>query len=142
VPDWAEGGFRALFFRIGEFRFGMPLVLMRSIFTPSGRLTRVPGQAAWHCGLARHRGETVVVADFGLLLGVTASCAEPRYLLLIGDGQGALACDQLEDALALDPTEVRWTRPGSGPAWLAGFLPQQMCGLLDAEVIGNKIRHG
>lgn len=142
MPGWAEGGFRVLLFRIGDFRFAMPLVLMRGVFESPDRLTRVPAQPAWHLGLVRHRGQSVVVADFGLLMGLQARCSAPGYLLLVGDGQGAIACDEIEDAVEVDPHTVRWARATVGKAWLVGLMTQQMCCLLDADAVAEGIRHG
>ena len=141
VPEWAREPFRVLLFRVGELRFAMPLILMRSVTPMPDRLTHVPGQPAWHLGVARYRDESVVVADVGSLLGVKAACVKPSHLLVIGDGREAISCDGVEEAIAITADDVRW-RHLSGQPWLRGLLVDQMCGLLDAEVIGRKIRHG
>lgn len=142
VPAWSEGGFRALLFRIGGFRFAAPLVRMRGIVAMPDRLTRIPAQPAWHLGVARYRGQSVVVADFGLLTGVQARKAEPRYLLMIGDGDVAITCDGIEDEIGVEPQHVSWAKPDSARAWLAGLLTDQMCGLLDTDVLSGQVRHG
>lgn len=142
VPDWAQDPFRALLFRVGGFRFAMPLILMRSIFGLPDKITRLPAQPVWHRGLVRYRDQCVAVVDLGSLFGVHASCVAPRYLLLIGDGHAALECDEIEDALVVDPKAVRWSKKEAGRSWMAGLIPHQMCGLLDADAITEQIRHG
>ena len=141
VPAWAQEPFRVLLFRIGELRFAVPLILMCSVTRIPDRLTRVPAQPPWHLGVARYRDESVVVADLGLLLGLRAPCPDPAYLLVIGDGCEAIACDTVEEAVVVTADDVRWRR-AAGQPWLSGLLVDHMCGLLDAEVIGRRIRHG
>lgn len=142
VPAWACQAFRALLFRVGAYRFAMPLVLMRGVDLVPARPTCVPGQARWHLGVVRHRGVPVVLADLGALLGLAAANATPRYLLLIGDGDCAIGCDLIEDAVMVEPDDVRWRARNRGPGWLAGLLIGPMCALLDPGVIGQQVRHG
>ncbi|MCG6967365.1 MAG: chemotaxis protein CheW [Chromatiaceae bacterium] len=143
VPAWGAQGFRALLFRIGAYRFAMPLVLLRSIAPLAERLTGVAGRPAWQLGLLRYRGRPVLVTDLGPLLGIQARCAAPRYLLVIGDGRTAVACDQIEQAVVVGTGDVRWRAAAAGRAvWLAGLLLRQMCAVLDADVIDERIRHG
>ncbi|MCB1723700.1 MAG: chemotaxis protein CheW [Gammaproteobacteria bacterium] len=142
LPAWAVNGFRALLFRIGEFRFALPLVLMRGVAPGEERLGKIPGLPAWHLGAMHSRGALVNVADLGQLVGIDAHCTALRYLLLIGDGRVALGCDALEDAVVVDSAQVRWQRhQRAGRAWLAGLLVQQMCLLLDADALAQAMRH-
>ncbi len=141
-PSWAAQAFRVLLFGIGEFRFALPLIRMRSVaLLPDGRVT-LPGQPPWHLGVARLRGGPVVMADLGLLVGVEARCSSARYLLVIGDGNVALVCDHIDDAPLISPEQVRWQRGDRGIAWLAGLLSEAMCVLLDADALVAEIRHG
>lgn len=142
VPSWAETTFRALLFRVGDYRFALPLVLMRGVAVLEQAPHRVPGQAAWHLGIAHSRGTRVTLVELGLLVGVDARCRGMRYLLLLGDGQWALACDAIEEAVLVDSDDVRWHRGRDKRAWLAGFLVQQMCVLLDGEALYGAMRHG
>lgn len=142
VPGWSRAGFRVLLFRIGDHRFAMPLLLMRSICLVPDKLVKVPGKPDWQRGLVRYRGDLVQVADLGSLLGIKASCVAPRYLLIIGDGLCAFECDRIEDAIPVVSQDVRWSSRGEGRAWLAGLLADQMCTLLDADAIVQRIRHG
>lgn len=142
VPAWAATDFRALLFSIGPLRFAVPLVLMRSIAHLPGQRTQVPGQPVWHLGVVRYRGRSVVVADLGALIGIAAHCNTPRYLLVIGEGGEALVCDRVEDMALVTPDSVRWRRPDGTRAWLAGMLSEQMCALLDPDVLAGAMRHG
>lgn len=141
-PLWATHDFRALLFRVGEYRFAMPLVMMQSVASLPAQRTRLPAPAAWHLGLIRYRQRSVALADLGLLIGVQARCAAARYVLVIGDGSGGVVCDQIDDAVLVRAGEVHWRRPSQDRAWLAGLLTQQMCVLLDVDALWVSIGHG
>lgn len=144
VPDWAKvaAGFRVLQFRIGEYRFAMPMVLLRSVALLPDRVTALPAQPRWQRGVVHHRGGNLALADLGVLIGVAARCDSARYMLVFGDGRQALVCDDIEDAVLVDTGEVRWRRERQHRAWLLGLLLGQMCVLLDPDVVANGIRHG
>ncbi len=140
IPGWAREPFRALLFRIGDLRLAVPLILIRSVTRIPDRITEVPAQPAWHRGVTRYRDASVVIADLGLLMGLGTACPNPAYLLVIGDGREAIACDAVEEAVVIDAADVRWQR-ARDQQWLPGLLVDHMCGLLDAEAIGKIIRH-
>ena len=144
VPDWAKvaAGFRVLQFRIGEYRFAMPMVLMRSVALLPDRVTALPVQPRWQGGVVRYRGGNLALADLGVLIGVAARCESARYMLVFGDGGQAVVCDDIEDAVLVNTGEVRWRRERRHRAWLLGLLVGQMCVLLDPDVVANGIRHG
>lgn len=144
VPVWAQAaaGFRVLQFRIGEFRFAMPMVLLHSVALLPDRVAALPAQPRWQRGVVRYRGSTVVLADLGVLIGVAARCESARYMLVFGDGGQALACDGIEDAVLVGKDDMRWSRRRQQRAWLLGLLVAQMCVLLDPDVVANGIRHG
>jgi purine-binding chemotaxis protein CheW len=139
-PEWAGASFRVLLFRIGAMQFAVPLAMLRAVSELAEPPHQVPGQPAWHLGLVRYRGESLMVADLGALLGIRAVCDDPQYLLVIGDV--AIACDALGEALTAEPAAVRWRRGGEARAWLAGLLTGPMCALLDVAEIDRLIRHG
>jgi purine-binding chemotaxis protein CheW len=142
VPSWAKQSFRVLLFHIGSLRFAMPLVQMRGVSLMPDKKTRLPGRASWHLGMIRVRNASVALVELGALLGIDAACEQPGYLLLIADGSAAIACDRIGEAVTIEPDRVRWRRCAGQRIWLAGMLSDEMCLLLDAEALGEMIRHG
>jgi len=142
VPAWGRNAFRVLVFGIGGVDFAVPLLLLKAVGRVDGPIRQVPGQPDWHRGIHHFREQALVVVDIGPLLGLGVHCADPGYLLLIGDGRFAIACDALGEAPSAEPEAVRWRRAeGRRRTWLAGLMVGEMCVLLDAEAIERKIRH-
>jgi chemotaxis signal transduction protein len=140
-PPWAARPFRVLLFAIGDTRLAMPLLRMAAVVPLPARLGRLPGQAAWQLGVTRVRGRNVTVADLGGLVGIGERCRDARYLLLIGDGTAAVACDRIEDIETVEPDAVRWPQRPAPGQWLAGLLLCRLCALVDPAALENAIRH-
>jgi purine-binding chemotaxis protein CheW len=138
-PAWAGVRFRALLFRVGGHRFAMPLVALHSVAPMDRRPTALPQQPAWQIGVVRYRDQAVRVADLMALLGLAASGQPPRYLLVLGGGQVAVACDAIDDAIDVTSDAVRWRRSGASRLWLVGFLVDSLSAVLDPSVIEKEI---
>jgi purine-binding chemotaxis protein CheW len=137
IPDWVEGAFQVLLFEVNGIKMGIPLSSLVGILSYSGEASQLPGQPTWSLGVILNREEKVVVINSAKLLmserlddnaPVTA-----QHLLLIGDGQWALAVDSICNTLMLDKEGIRW-RSGSGVRpWYAGIIIQELSVLLDVD---------
>lgn len=141
APDWARQPFRVLLFAVGDTRFAMPLLHMAAVTPSPAHLGRLPGQPAWALGVARVRGRNVMVVDLGGVVGIATHCRQPRYLLVVGDGSAAVACDRVDDVETVEPAKVRWPAKPAPGQWLAGLLLQHLCALIDPVALENVIRH-
>jgi len=139
MPAWAGVDFRALLFRVGEYRFAMPLVALHSVAAMGRRPTVLPRQPDWQIGVIRYRDRAVRVADLLALLGLAASGTTPRYLLVLGGGQAAVACEQIDEAIDVSRDAVRWRAPGDSRRWLVGFLVDSLSAVLDPSAIEREI---
>ncbi|MEW8201950.1 MAG: chemotaxis protein CheW [Candidatus Thiodiazotropha endolucinida] len=140
-PDWVEDAFQVLLFEVNGIKLGIPLSSLRGILPFSGEASQLPGQPAWSSGVIVNREEKVVVVNSARLLMPErldeSSAVRPQHLLLIGDGQRALAVDTICNTLMVDKEEVRW-RSGSGiRPWYAGIIIQELSVLLDVDGILN-----
>jgi chemotaxis signal transduction protein len=142
LPTWAGKRFRALGIRVGEVDFAVPLVTLYSIARREQTPAALPGRPAWHLGLIQYRGRTVVVADLAVLLGIDAGSTAGGFLLLLGEGQVAVTCDQIGEALTLERRDVRWRRSAGRAEWVVGVVAEALCRLLDPTALQDRIRHG
>ena len=139
VPDWANGTFQCLLFRLRGMRLALPLSALDSILKWDGRATRIPGQPSWHRGVILYRGNRLVVVDTARLIMPErlppATAAVPRngHLLIVGDGRWGLACDSLQRPVSLRADAVHWRRGGGRAPWVAGTIRERLCALLDME---------
>jgi purine-binding chemotaxis protein CheW len=137
IPEWAEEAFQVLLFEVNGIKLGLPLAALAGILTYSGEPSQLPGQPAWSLGVIVNRDEKVVVINCAKLLMPERlnenSTIAPQHLLLIGDGQRALAVDSICNTLMVEEQGVQW-RSGAGVRpWYAGIIKQELSVLLDVD---------
>jgi len=141
IPEWAEGRFQCLFFEIHGLQLGVPLCALSGIATGDAEITHLMGQPDWHKGLMEYRGNKVGVVDIsGLVMPERGDDKpqgdnKPSHILIVGDGKWGLMCDKLLSPTNLEPSEVHWSCRHKNRPWMAGTLPDQLCILLDIDVL-------
>ena len=143
VPEWVQGPFQCLLFKVCGLKLAVPLTQLGGVFVWPETLTSLFGRPKWFLGIMPQDKGNIQVVD-------TSQLALPekfhkqdingfRYIILIGDKLWGLACDEVCEALTLAPDKVRWrTQRGSRP-WLAGTVIHHMCALLDVEQLGKML---
>ncbi len=147
IPHWAKARFQCLLFEINGLHLAVPLSELNSIAgKQESSTTHLPGQPEWHRGVFEHRGQKVGVIDVARLVmpgrfaPVKGQGSSPNHVLIIGDGRWGLMCDKLLSPVMVEPDEVRWSCRHENRAWMAGTLPEQLCIIIDPEVLLTMIQ--
>lgn len=147
VPEWGEGTFQCLPFRIRGMNLVVPLTELNSITEWDRELSQIPGQPDWHLGILIHRERRVVVVDIAQLImperldRASSERTRGSHVLMIGDGSWGIACDSLQSPLTLERASVRWRRGEGYRPWMAGTIIEHLSVLLNVDVILGMIRH-
>lgn len=152
VPEWAAGEFENLVFQVAGFlKLGVPLAKLNGIVNWTDDITHVPGHADWFIGLVSSRGRQVKVIDLARFVipknhKARASLKERpkfKHIVLVGDGEWGLACDDVSDVLKTTADKVKWreSRADSRP-WLAGTVIEEMFALLDVDSFVSALKEG
>ncbi len=149
VPRWAAAPFQCLLVKVSGLKVAIPLVLLNSIAEWDKKTAHLPGQPAWHQGLIEHRGAKVTIVDTALLVmpekagekSVQERLQGASHLLIVGGGRWGLLCDRLLNPILLDPAKVHWRDAKGNRPWMVGTLPEQLCILLDVDVLLDTIGH-
>jgi len=140
--DTPESRFSAILFSVGRYRFATSLNALDSVTRVTERPTEIFGQPDWHRGVVRHRGGQLVLVDPGRLLGLRDAepVEQPDHVLVLPGGRYGLLSSQPPEPVTLQGGGIHWSRPNPRRLWLAGLLPEQMCALVDAEVLAEMIQ--
>ena len=142
-PEWAQGRFECLLFKVAGLKLAVPLVTLGSIHQIERKFNALPGQFDWFIGILQTPTGNIKVLD-------TALCVMPeRYeakfreelqfvISLHGFGWG-LACHELLKSITLEPEDVKWRSKRGKRPWLAGTVVDQMCALVDTAGFHNVI---
>lgn len=146
-PPWARDAFQCLLFRVGTLKLAVPLVKLARILPWGAHVTALPGRPDWFLGLLAQNGRTTGVIDTGRLVfprdrrsqAAAAERSAPGHILLIEGECWGLTCDALGEIVELSPQGVRWRSQRTARRWLAGTVLDQMCALLDVEVLARMV---
>jgi len=148
--DWARGRFPCLRFKVGGITLAVPLARLNGVLEwPAESIRPMPGHSPAFLGVLAHQGRQVKVIDTRYHVIPSdrrdrepAGERRPRRIVLIGDGQWGLACDEVEEVMELAPEEVKWRSASGKRPWLAGTVIAHMCALIDADAFARLLREG
>jgi purine-binding chemotaxis protein CheW len=148
-PDWANEPFPCLLLKVHGLSLALPLVKLNRIL-PWAEPTLIPGYAAWLLGVLRLDGlnRNLKVVDTAALVmperkgQAPSSAAMYQHVVMIGDGEWGLTCEDVSNVITIDPAKVRWRTSRSKRPWLAGTVVEHLCALLDAERLAEMLSAG
>ncbi len=138
-PQWAQSPFQCLLFKVANLTMAAPLVELGNIFPITDELTPLVAQAEWLIGIQRVNEINVRVVN-------TAKVIMPerynedflehiRYVISINGCQWGLAVNNVDQAVTLDPKDIRWRPRRSRRPWFAGIVIERLCTLIDVHAL-------
>jgi purine-binding chemotaxis protein CheW len=145
-PDWAEAPFPCLLLRMAGLTLALPLVKLNRIL-PWTELTPIPCYASWLLGVMQVDGikrQVKVVDTLGFVTPERkpAEPKTPQHIVMIGEGEWALTCEDVSSIITIDPNKVRWRTSRTKRPWLAGTVIEHLCALLDVEELAKLLTTG
>jgi purine-binding chemotaxis protein CheW len=148
-PDWANEPFPCLLLKVHGLSLALPLVKLNRIL-PWAEPTLIPGYAAWLLGVLRLEGlnRNLKVVDTAALVMPERIDQAPlpeasyQHIVMIGEGEWGLTCEDVSSVITIDPAKVRWRTSRSKRPWLAGTVVEHLCALLDAERLAEMLSAG
>lgn len=140
-PQWAQGGFDVLLFKVSGLTLAVPLVALGQIQPITDELTPIFGQADWFMGIqptALGKIRTVNTALFVMPERYDEAFLQTAKLVISINGlEWGLAVDSVNQPITLSPDAVKWRSKRSKRPWLAGTVKEQMCALIDVPMMGK-----
>lgn len=135
---WAESRFECLLFNVGGLKIAVPLVELGSIQKANmDTITSIFGQPDWFIGIS-------TVNDLRIRAVDTAKWVMPNhykgelkqtfnFIIQLDRSDWGLACEEVAEAITLEPSEVKWRADRTKRPWLAGTVIKHMCAILDVQ---------
>ncbi len=140
-PDWARGGFQTLIFKLGKLRLAVPLVKLGGIHKIDRKVTRLVGRAPWFMGLLNSPHGNIAVIDTAMWImperyeEVRHEGLDYDHVIMLDDTHWGLAATGVEKAKTFHEDEVQWSERRKKRPWMAGMLKEEMCALIDVDVL-------
>lgn len=132
---------QCLMFKVAGNHLSIPLINMGSVLTWSEKLTMLPGAPDWFLGILKHRELNVKVADTAKIINATkvdSYCSGSRHILVFGDDNWAITCDEIGDVVNLNKDDVKWSGQDS-KGFSLGTIKQSLAVLLSPVKILNRL---
>jgi len=151
APGWAAHRFECLMFKVCGVTLAVPLAELGGILKwGDEKVTPMPGHSPWFLGLLEHQGQKVKIIDTALLVvpkvhrdkHPTEPDQRLQRIVLIGEGRWGLACDDVAQVVAIEPSAVHWRTSRTQRRWLLGTVVEYMCALLDAREFAAMLGSG
>lgn len=136
---WADKPFASLLFDVMGLKLAAPLHELGGIMPLTDKLQPMTAQADWFMGLIRWNGRTIRVVDTARFvmperIGPDQS-TDYQSVVVLGDSHWALAVNNADQSVHLQPVDVRWRKTMGKRPWLAGTVLDRLCALLDVDVL-------
>lgn len=143
--------FQALIFKVAGLSLAVPLIELNGVVEWSDKVTEMPGHADFYLGILQHLGKSIPVVDTARLVFPADKLAvlnadKPRervtHIVLIDGGRWGLACDEVDEVIDLQCSEVKWRQQRSSRRWMAGTVIEKMCALIDSKGFAQLLAEG
>lgn len=147
LPDWAQGEFQCLLFRVAGLTLALPLAKLNGVLPwDAETVTPMPNHRPWFLGLREHLGHQVKLIDVAKVV-LPPERAAGEYdlgkVILIDGGRWGLVVSEVAEVITLSAEAVKWrkreTAAGDSRAWLAGTVIERMCALIDSEAFAGML---
>ncbi len=139
IMPWADKPFASLLFDVMGLKLAAPLHDLGGIMPLADKLQPMAAQADWFMGLIRWNGRTIRVVDTARFVMPERVTPEQKTdyqsVVVLGDSHWALAVNNADQSVHLQPADVRWRETTGKRPWLAGTVLQRLCALLDVDVL-------
>lgn len=139
--DWSKESFQTLLFDVAGLKLALPLVKLGGIHRIDQDITPLFGKPDWFLGLTPGLEGNINVIDTARWVmpdrynELSEKETDYKFIILLGDSNWGLACNDVQNAIHLEPDNVRWRVASGKRPWLAGVLIEEMCALLDVETL-------
>lgn len=144
-PEWGRERFQCLGLRLAGLTLAVPLVKLNGIIEMPEEITPMPGHQPWFLGLVKHLDRQVKVVDIARIVlpeGREYGPIEARHVVLMDDSRWGIACEGITEVMTLEPDAVRWRSSRGKRPWLAGTVIEQMCAILDVDILARDLTTG
>jgi len=136
---WADKPFASLLFDVMGLDLAAPLQELGGIMPLADKLQPLAAQADWFMGLIRWNDRTIRVVDTARFVMPERVAADQQIdyqsVVVLGDSHWALAVNNADQSVNLQPCDIRWRKTLGKRPWLAGTVLNRLCALLDVDVL-------
>lgn len=139
--EFQQNAFQALIFNVAGMSLAVPLISLGGINRLDKEVTQLFGKPDWFMGLTPGiEGNINVVDSCRWVMPEKYGEAKTKglnysFIILLGESNWGLACSHVQNAITVEPDNVKWRSNDTKRPWLSGMLIEERCVLLDVDVM-------
>ena len=149
VPDWAQQSFECLLVNLAGMQVMVPAMSVSYIEKINKKITRLPLDNEAFYGVVTIRDKSIAVIDLLSLIAESAStdfqCNKKigehyiDHVIVMDEGNFALACEQVSHMMTLDVEDVRWNTATFNNPMFSGIVTEHLCPILNIDNLNKAV---
>ena len=136
--------FQALFFRVADVIFAVPLMSLGGIHELTERPNKILGKPSWFTGVLTYQKKLFNIVDTANWLNRAEikKIKEYSHYICLENSIWGLGCEELIGAQVIKKSQVKWRLEAGRNPWLSGIVKSKKCVLLHVPELINLLEKG
>lgn len=149
IPLWAEDSFKCLLVKSSGMSFMIPAMSISYIERIDKKIIRLPLDVEAFRGVVTLRERSVAIIDLFTLISENASNdiqtasqideSHVEHVIVMDDGQYALACEEVGELVTLESDDVRWNKASFSNPMFAGIVSEYLCTIVNIDYVQQQV---
>ncbi len=149
IPDWADQTFECLLVKLAGMNVIVPAMSVSYIEKIDKKITHIPSETDAFKGVVTLRDKSIAVIDLYSLItesglsniqqNMTVDENYIDHVIVMDNGNYALACDDVSHMLTLDAEDVRWNTSTFNNPMFSGVVTEQLCPIVNIEKLNELV---
>jgi purine-binding chemotaxis protein CheW len=149
VPLWGAKPFECLLIKSAGMNLMVPAMSVSYIEQINKKIIRLPLDVEAFRGVVTLRERSVAVIDLFTLISESGSSVKKslaqvsenhvEHVIVMDNGNFALACDDIGKMVTLETENVRWNKASFNNPMFAGIVPEYLCPIINIDNVQQQI---
>ena len=149
IPLWGQNSFKCLLVKSAGMSLIVPAMSVSYVERLNKKIIRLPLDAEAFRGVVTLRKRSVAVIDLYSLISEHTSPGNQQqgqldahhveYVIVMGNGDYALTCDDIGEMITLDTEDVRWNKASFNNPLFTGVVPEYLCPIVNIDNVQQQV---
>lgn len=149
VPAWGQKPFKCLLVKSAGMNLIIPAMSVSYIERINKKITRLPLDVEAFRGVITLRERSIAIVDLFALISENSSSGNQssmqveshhvEHVVVMENGDYALACDDIGEMMTLETESVRWNKASFNNPMFVGIVPEYLCPIVNIEHLQQQV---
>lgn len=149
IPDWGKQPFQCLNIKVDNMNLMLPAISVSYIERINKKIVRLPIETEAFRGVVVLRNRSIAVIDLYKLISENGISYDQNdknveeyyveYVIVMEDGNYALACGEIGEMTELYPEDVRWNKASFNNPLFAGIVSDRLSAIINIDTVQQQV---